>query len=75
MGESKDLRVEHRALRDDPWVGIVADIYTFADEGMTKLGKMDANLVLPAGFEAALDPCRTRERGDRPYVRNRMPRT
>ena len=38
---------------------------------MAELGQVDANLVLPPGFEAALDQGRTRERGDRPDVRDR----
>src|SRR5258708_31324355 len=55
MHESENPRVEHRAHRFDLWTRVVADIHAFADQGMAELGHVDANLMLPPGFEAALD--------------------
>src|SRR5207244_3351661 len=69
--ESENPRVEHRARRFDLRTRVVADIHAFADQGMAELGQVDANLMLPPGFEAALDQGRTRERSDRSDVRNR----
>src|SRR5256885_11139925 len=74
MHESENPRVEHRARRFDLRTCVVADIHAFADQGMTELGQVDANLMLPPGFEAALDQGRARERSDRPHVRDRTPR-
>src|SRR5712664_4046530 len=71
MHESENPRVEHRARRFDLSTCVVADIHAFADQGMAELGHVDANLMLPPGFEAALDQRRTRERSDRSDVRNR----
>src|SRR5574342_852456 len=41
---------------------------------MAEFGHVDANLMLPPGFEAALDQRRTRERSDGSDVRDRTPR-
>src|SRR6266850_353923 len=71
MYKSENARVEHRASRFDLWTCVVADVHAFADQGMAKLGQVDADLVLPPGFEAALDQGRTRERSDRSDVRDR----
>src|SRR2546427_10471500 len=71
MHESEYARVEHRARRFDLWTRVVADIHAFADQGMAELGQVDADLMLPPGFEPALDQGRTRERSDRSDVRNR----
>src|SRR2546421_984651 len=71
MHESENARVEHRARRFDLRTRVVADIHAFADQRVAELGQMDANLMLPPGFEAALDQGRTRERSDRPDVRDR----
>src|SRR5437879_1635951 len=71
MHESENARVEHRARRFDLWTCVVADIHAFADQRMAELGHVDADLMLPPGFEAALDQGRTRERSDRSEVRNR----
>src|SRR5204863_8691178 len=64
-------RVEHRARRFDLRTRVVADIHAFADQRVAELGQVDANLMLPPGFEAALDQGRARERSDRPHVRDR----
>ena len=71
MVESENPRVEHRAHRFDLSACVVADIHAFADQGMAEFGHVDANLMLPPGFEAALDQGRARERSDRSDVRNR----
>src|SRR2546423_8846732 len=71
MHESENPRVEHRARRFDLRTRVVADIHAFADQRVAELGQVDANLMLPPGFEAALDQGRTLERGDRPDVRDR----
>src|ERR1700675_3305401 len=74
MHESENPRMEHRPRRFDLWACVIADIYAFTDQGMAELGQVDANLMLPSGFEAALDQGRARERGDRCDVRDRAPR-
>src|SRR5256885_6939384 len=71
MHESEDARVQHRARRFDLRTCVVADVDALSDQGMAELGQVDADLVLPAGFEAALDQGRPREWGDRLYVRDR----
>src|SRR5216117_2814378 len=71
MHESEYARVEHRARRFDLRARVVADVHALADQGMAELGQVDADLMLPSGFEAALDQGRTRERSDRPDVRDR----
>src|SRR5216117_2913743 len=71
MHESENARVEHRPRRFDLRTRVVADVHAFADQGMAELGQVDANLVLPPGFEAAFDQGRTRERSDRSHVRDR----
>src|SRR5258706_6706102 len=74
MHESEDPRMEHRPRRFDLWARVIADIHALTDQGMAELGHVNANLMLPPGFEAALDQGRTRERSDRRDVRNRTPR-
>ena len=71
MHESENPRVEHRARRFDLSTCVVTDIHAFADQWMAEFGHVDANLMLPPGFEAALDQGRTHERSDRSDVRNR----
>jgi len=71
MHESENACVEHGPRRFDLWTRVVADVHAFADQGMAELGQVDANLVLPPGFQAALDQGRTRERRDRLDVRDR----
>src|SRR5260221_4759385 len=71
MHEYEYARVEHRARRFDLWARVIADIHAFPDQGMAELGQVDADLVLPPGFQAALDQGRTRGRGDGPDVRAR----
>src|SRR5258706_8351763 len=74
MHESENPRMEHRPRRSDLSARVIADIHAFADQGMAELGHVDANLMLPPGFEAALDQGRTRERSDRRDLRDRTPR-
>src|SRR6266436_9139715 len=62
MCESENPRVEHRAHRFDLSTCVVADIHALADQGMAELGHVDADLMLPPGFEAALDQGRAVER-------------
>src|SRR5437879_403643 len=71
MHESENACVEHGPRRFDLWIRVVADVHAFADQGMAELGQVYANLVLPPGFQAALDQGRTRERRDRLDVRDR----
>src|SRR5690349_3088291 len=71
MDESENPRMEHRARRVDLSTSVVADVHALADQGMAELGQVDANLMLPPGFEAALDQGRARERSDRSDVRDR----
>src|SRR2546425_10022165 len=71
MVESENPRVEHRAHRFDLSTRVVADIHAFADQGMAEFRHVDADLVLPPGFEAAFDQGRTRERSDRSDMRDR----
>src|ERR1041385_2981904 len=71
MCESQDARVEHRARGFYFQTRVIADVDALSDQRMAELGQVDANLVLPPGFEAALDQGRTRERSDRPDVRDR----
>ena len=71
MHESERPRVEHRARRFDPSSCVVADVDALADQRMAQLGQMDSNLVLAAGFEAALDQRGAGERRERPHVRHR----
>ncbi len=47
--------MEHRTRGFDPRAGVVADVDALAHQRMTELREMYSNLVLAAGFEAALD--------------------
>src|SRR5260370_40757535 len=71
MYESERARKENRTRRFDLSACVIADIHAFTDQGMAELGHVDADLMLPPGFEAALDQGRTRERSDRSDVRDR----
>src|SRR6267142_7219998 len=71
MHEAEDSRMEHRPRRFDLPARVIADVHAFADQGMAELGQVDANLMLPPGFETALDQGRPRERSDRSDVRDR----
>ena len=55
MCESKRPRMKHRARRFDPRTRVVANVNALADQRMAELGQVDSNLMLAAGFEAALD--------------------
>src|SRR5258706_2480909 len=71
MRESQRPRMQHRARRFDLGAVVIANIDTLTDQGMAELGEVNANLMLSAGLQAALDECRARKRLDRPHVRDR----
>lgn len=55
MVEAEPARMEHDARGVDARAGVVADVDRLAEKRMPELREVDADLVLPARLEPALD--------------------